>query len=67
MSMKLSNFKASIDAYFDKADPDELVKRFEEYGCKFFTFTPNRNAKQTTKRGVYSARSPRKRPFLLSR
>lgn len=67
MSMKLSNFKASIDAYFDKADPNELVKRFEAYGYKFFSFTPNKNAKRTTKRGVYSARSPRKRPFLLSR
>ncbi len=67
MSMKLSNFKAQIDAYFDKADPNELVKRFEEYGYKFFTFTLNKNAKRTTKRGVYSARSPRKRPFLLSR
>ena len=35
MSMKLSDFEAQIDAYFDKADPNELMKCFEEYGYNF--------------------------------
>ena len=42
MSMKLSDFEAQIDAYFDKADPNELIKRFEEYGYKFFDIKTNK-------------------------
>ncbi|TAD99667.1 MAG: hypothetical protein EAZ97_08145 [Bacteroidetes bacterium] len=33
--MKLADIKAQIDAYFERVDPMEVVKRFEELGYIF--------------------------------
>ncbi len=38
--MKLPQFKASIDAYFETADPQEIIARFEALGYVFEDIKP---------------------------
>ncbi len=66
--MKLPQFKASIDAYFETADPQEIIARFEALGYVFEDIKPKHQSQAKNGRNLekWKRKQIRRKLIILS-